>query len=123
MLEKYQEWIQKNVEGTGKGKCLEVAQKMLAEFPELILVRGHYIDGKYRLPHWWLKTADDEIVDPTAAQFFTKGLLDYEEWDESKPEPTGKCPNCGGYCYDNNYCCCKKCEEDYHNYIMGKDKL
>jgi len=116
----YQNWIDKNVE-IPQNNCESYSQDMLDTFPELIRVRGHYDEpciGKR--PHWWLKTKDGLIVDPTAEQFSGPKLYYfYEEWDESQPEPTGKCPNCGGYCYDGLYVCSDKCEKEYSDYING----
>lgn len=80
--------------------------EMQQEFPELIRVRGHYIDCLLGdRPHWWLKTKDGEIVDPTASQF---NPGDYEEFDESNPI-TGKCLNCGDYCYNHKCFCSSEC--------------
>jgi len=114
-------WIQENVDKYGGyGKCKEISSKMQKTFPELKQVRGHYhcpIWGKRQ--HWWLIDANGAVVDPTAAQFPSKGRFEYEIWDESLPQPTGKCPNCGGYCYDHKYLCCKACEIAYEAYCNG----
>lgn len=94
----YQLWIDQNVKD-GTGGCKEVTEAMVKEFPELHRVRGHYhcwIWGKRE--HWWLTTSDGVVIDPTAAQFPSRGEGRYVEFDG--PEPTGKCPNCGEYCYD-----------------------
>lgn len=93
----YQEWIDQLDDVTGK--CEEITAAMAEAFPELRRVRGHYhcwIWGKRE--HWWLMDGD-EVVDPTAAQFPSKGEGSYVEWEGE--EPTGMCPNCGEYCYDN----------------------
>lgn len=104
-LNPYSVWIAANVEGDGYGKCAEVTQAMAAAFPELKRVRGHYyclIWGERS--HWWLVAPDGSIVDPTAAQFPTKGNGEYVEWTEGDEEPTGKCANCGGYVYGGTVC-------------------
>src|SRR5262245_58758582 len=98
---RYINWITDNVSDP-YGNCAEYTLMMLAAFPELKRVRGHYMDivrGQETLflgeqPHWWLIDPQGEIVDPTDAQFASLGKGIYIEWDESQPEPTGKCPNC-----------------------------
>ena len=37
------------------------------------------------------------------------GKCEYIPWDESEPQPTGKCQNCGEYVYDFNYFCSDAC--------------
>jgi len=32
--------------------------------------------------------------------------------------PTGKCPNCGEYCYDGGDCCSERCHKEYVSYLM-----
>jgi len=118
LKQEYQQWIDALPERV-TGQCAEHTLAMQAQFPELVRVRGHYdcpIWGERE--HWWLKTAEGEIVDPTAKQFPTKGHGEYKEWDETQPEPTGMCPNCGGYAYDNKTCCSDKCHREYVAYCM-----
>jgi len=91
---------------------------MVAAFPELKRVRGHYVTGRKEYPHWWCVTAEGTVVDPTAAQF--DGLPGfYEPHVEGSPEPTGKCPNCGGYVYDGGTVCGDACALSYAAYVMG----
>ena len=100
------------------GACREACDAMLLAFPALRLVRGHYQCPLWGdREHWWLVDPGGAIVDPTAAQFPTKGHAQYVEWDESQPEPTGQCPNCGDLCYEGNYCCSKACERAYTAYV------
>lgn len=67
---------------------------MLSEFPELILVAGHIYDARYgKQAHWWLKTVDGDIIDPTASQFPL--ISHYEEWKPGDEVRVGKCMNCG----------------------------
>jgi len=97
------------------GTCEIHSKKMKAIFPELVLVRGHYncpLDGLSE--HWWLKTEDGLIVDPTIVQFVPG--FEYIELDESLPEPTGKCPNCGEYTF-NNESLHEKCAKEYLAYL------
>ena len=97
-------WIE-NLKDT-RCKCKELTQEMQKEFPELIRVRGFYHCPYWgKREHWWLKNKRMEIVDPTAEQFPSKGSGRYEEWIEGQPEPTGKCMNCGEYCFNGNSFC------------------
>jgi len=115
-MNKYEQWIKDNVTET-YGKCSEVTLRMQKAFPELIRVRGHYYCYAWgEREHWWL-TLDEKIIDPTSSQFPSKGFGDYIPWDESQPEPTGKCPNCGEYCYEGRTLCSEDCEISYMAYI------
>ena len=112
MKAEYRAWIDGHVTTVqaARGQCRVVSQQMADVFPELRVVRGHYVDCLIgRRPHWWLVAKDGEIVDPTAIQFAPCG--DYEEWDESRPEPTGKCHHCGEPVYDQSAFCSRKCRE------------
>lgn len=65
-----------------RGKCKEMSEALVAADPTLTLVRGHYIDSQWgEQPHWWTKKPDGTIVDPTAAQFPSKGKGEYVEFD------------------------------------------
>jgi hypothetical protein len=71
---KYSLWIFENVPQYCGGMCFVISTAMVKEFPELKRVRGHYVDlmfGTYE--HWWCKTPDGEIVDPTVSQFTPDG--------------------------------------------------
>lgn len=119
---KYNEWIDSHVKSyeDAYGKCWQVCDLMLKEFQELILVRGHYYCSVWgEREHWWLKTADNKIIDPTKIQFPSFGFGEYIELDNSEPQPTGKCPNCGEYCYNSDTMCSKVCETEYMSYING----
>jgi len=118
-----------------KGKCLSACREMRSVFPELILVRGGVVnvgwmvennEGQPALDlinpgdgHFWLETKDGLIVDPTRKQF-TSGDLHYIAFDESQAHtlPTGKCMNCGFYCYGGRTMLCSdECEADYARYV------
>jgi len=75
-----------------RGKCREMSEELVAADPTLKLVRGYYhcpIWGKQA--HWWATKPDGTIVDPTVAQFPTKGAgAAYEEFDG-----TIECEQCG----------------------------
>ncbi len=65
-----------------RGRCRELSEAAVAENPLLRLVRGHYIDPQWGVqPHWWTVRPDGTIHDPTAAQFPSKGLGEYVEFD------------------------------------------
>ncbi len=117
MLETYKKWIAENVKGNGYGECSEITEQMAEAFPELTRVRGHYYCSAWgERTHWWLVTSDDEIIDPTVEQFPSKGKGVYDSWVEGTEEPTGKCPNCGGYCYGSRYFCSNSCGVEYSAY-------
>lgn len=119
-IEEYFDWIKQYIiakNGDIINKCEQATKLMKKKFPELVRVRGHVIiqvplTGAIRkCQHWWLKTSDNIIIDPTRLQFVN--ILGYEEWDESKPEPTGKCPNCGEFCYNGDFCCSEQCHNEF----------
>ena len=117
MKAKYVAWIAAYVTET-YGKCAKVTEAMQADFPELVRVRGHYYCLIWGVrSHWWLVDTDGEVVDPTAAQFPSGGRGVYVPWEEGTPEPTGVCPNCGGYVYTGDTCCSENCSMEYMAYI------
>jgi len=80
-------------------------------FPELKRVRGHFIcPYKGKSEHWWLKN-NNKIIDPTRSQFAYYSDEQYEEIDETKEQPTGKCHVCGDYCYKDRYTCSEYCSK------------
>jgi|AMWB02.1.fsa_nt_gi hypothetical protein len=107
------EWLQNNDPHL---KCATATLEMVSAFPELTRIRGHvWLCGGYERPHWWCIDKNGDVVDPTASQF--NGIVMYEPWDESLPEPTGVCANCGGYTYNHATCCSDKCHAEYCAYI------
>lgn len=66
-----------------RGKCKEMSEALVAEDPNLTLVRGFYhcpLLGKEQ--HWWCKKPNGTIVDPTKLQFPSGGIKEfYEEFD------------------------------------------
>lgn len=65
-----------------RGRCLELSKKACDEDPTLRLVRGHYYDPMWgKQAHWWCERPDVTILDPTAAQFPSKGKGHYEEFN------------------------------------------
>ena len=117
-MKKYNLWISENVNET-YGKCAELTLKMQEAFPELTRVRGHYYCYTWgEREHWWLFDEENQqIVDPTVDQFPSKGIGEYMPLDESLPEPTGMCPNCGEYCFEGNSMCSENCEISYMAYL------
>lgn len=75
-----------------RGKCKELSEAAVAQDPTLTLVRGHYVCPFWgEQEHWWCVTPDGAIVDPSVAQFPTKGAgADYVPFDG-----TVKCARCG----------------------------
>jgi hypothetical protein len=70
--------------------------RMVEAFPELIRMRGWW----GWIEHWWCKTPDGTIVDPTRHQWPLDRDAVYKEFrDGVDPEPLGKCMNCGDYCW------------------------
>ena len=116
---KYNLWIENFIKENSKtrGLCGIATEQMVKTFPDLKRVRGHVQDALITKPieHWWCIDYEGNIIDPTASQF--NFIISYDERNESLPEPTGECPNCGEYCYNNHFCCCKKCEKEYAAYV------
>ncbi len=74
-----------------RGKCKELSEALVASNPTLTLVRGHYWDYMWgEQPHWWTKDPNGYIIDPSAAQFPSKGAGDYVEIDGNV-----ECAECG----------------------------
>jgi hypothetical protein len=74
-----------------RGKCKEMSEAMVAANPTLQLVRGYYYCSLWgEQAHWWTKTADGTIHDPTKDQFPSRGLGVYVEFDGNID-----CANCG----------------------------
>lgn len=124
MLQKYREWIDLYypTPETAYLACQEATARMQSIFPELKRCKG-LADVEEplglpptRTPHWWLVDSNNEIIDPTAHQYPTR-ILKYEKCDDSKGTPTGRCPNCGGLCYNGEYICSIKCCEEYAAYL------
>ena len=115
--EEYDSWISNHKGNMGAGMCQSRSKEMQKVFPELILCRGYYTSPIDGMPaHWWLKTPDGTVVDPTVGQFKMGKQGCYEEYNEDDhgPLPIGKCMNCGDLVYAGapaTCCCSKECEE------------
>lgn len=65
-----------------RGKCKEMSESLVVANPSLTLVRGYYHCPWWgEQPHWWCKTADGIIIDPTKDQFPSKGNGYYVEFN------------------------------------------
>jgi hypothetical protein len=68
------EWIKTNVLKDGYGECREVCAKMIAAFPGLRRVYGTYSCLIWGMRyHFWCINDQNHVIDPTAAQFPSKG--------------------------------------------------
>jgi hypothetical protein len=114
-MDKYNQWIEDNViKGKELGNCKEYSEKMAEVFPELKVVRGHYYCHTWgERGHFWLVDKWGGIIDPTKAQFPSKGNGRYVPWNEGDEEPTGKCLNCAEYVYNENQFCNDNCEREF----------
>lgn len=121
-LDKYLHWIERNVPKDCLNLCGPMVSEMAEKFPELRKACGEVlISTGYWRPHWWLVAPDGEIIDPTVAQFSSEyyGLHTYVvEYNEFDRQPTGKCPQCGEYCFDGEEVH-EQCFEAYKAYVMG----
>lgn len=99
-----------------RGKCKEYCEYLIKHVPDLILVRGYYIcplSGN-KEEHWWCKTFEGEIIDPTKYQFESFGIGDYEEFSGNfSCEECGKTVsedesiNMGNYIVCSTKCACR----------------
>lgn len=96
----YAAWIKEYVSslnGNVYAMCQEATAQMSKAFPELIRVPGY----AYGSEHWWMKTADGEIVDPTISQFGVNvpDPSRYVEWNPRHLVRVGRCMECGNDIY------------------------
>lgn len=117
----YQAWIDANAPRDAKGKCREVAERMVRQFPELGVYGCYEADGR---GHAWCLTPEGKVVDPTAHQFAGGGgEYDYSGAEPAENLPIGRCLNCGELCYstedrhDREFCS-SGCREAYGRYVM-----
>lgn len=124
MKPEYESWIKTNIRENPFGECRMAAQVMASAFPALRIVRGHYyclIWGERG--HWWCEEKDGTVVDPTAAQFPTKGTGTYKEFTGNDEDlPTGRCANCGEPTYHHATCCSDRCSADYAAWIKSESR-
>lgn len=94
MDDRHARWIAAYLsENNPYGRCKQASEAMQATFPELRIAKGHVHCDWGQRSHWWLVTADGEIVDPTATQF--RAIFSYEEWQPNDKVRVGKCMDCG----------------------------
>ena len=112
---KYQRWIKEFATGDVANQCAEFTKLMNDVYPELRRVCGFYhcpIVGKR--PHWWLIDQNGNIVDPTAVQFPSRGVMgEYIELEGPQGKPKGRCLNCGEVSYHETYFCSDGCRDEY----------
>lgn len=107
----YQDWIANNVVDP-QYRCEYWSKEMVKAFPELKRIRGYFvIHNVNRIPHWWLEDVDGNVIDPTSSQFLLSNDCSYEGLDETISQPTGKCINCGEFCYTQEAFCSDTCAE------------
>lgn len=125
-MSKYDTWIEKNYnKESSYGQCKTACELMKNEFPELTITNGFVVDALWgEREHWWLKTYDESVVDPTKAQFSC--ILEYVEIDDSHPAriyERGTCANCGEHYYvgkdnwDDRTVCSRRCWTAYASYL------
>jgi hypothetical protein len=107
----YRAWIAEHYPTREKAlwRCGDATEKMIEAFPELKRVRGYYDATE----HWWCEAPDGTIIDPTYLQFGDLCTGEYRALDETKPQPTGYCPFCGGFTWgDKSLCGSDECKEE-----------
>jgi hypothetical protein len=125
MPEAYAQWIDENypTQVAAFGACHEATDRMVAAFPELRQVRGYYVDRRWgEREHWWCVDPAGQVVDPTARQFPSRGYGEYVELDPTARQPTGKCPECGGYAFDGETFCSEDHKTSYMAYLAEAAK-
>lgn len=121
MSEQHEQWIAaQNLPPQPCGLCEFVSRRMVEQFPDLRLARGHFAPWgeQRRYPHWWCVAVDGTVVDPTAAQFDGVGPGDYVE--HGGPEPTGKCLHCGEYTYAGASFCDRTCTRGWQTWMEAR---
>lgn len=131
---RYLDWIREHVKGPGHGygKCVEVTGAMLEAFTgELRRRRGFFHDALWgRRTHFWMLTAEGEVVDPTGCQHPSGALLPasaelYEDLTDLTEEemadrvPSGRCAECGADCYRERMFCSDPCARAFELALGG----
>ena len=76
--ERYVAWISENVSDP-YGNCLKYCVAMQKVFPELRRVYGMYYCMTWgEREHFWCVDADNNVIDPTSAQFPSRGIGVYK---------------------------------------------
>lgn len=125
----YADWINATVpKGYGcRGTCRRYSELMVAAFPELRLACGFVVLlGHKDEQHWWCVAPDGTVIDPTSGQFAGwTVVLHYDEVDlddevDRARIPTGKCMNCGEFCYGGRRnACSPACDSELSDYFDG----
>ncbi len=116
MKEQIKNWIKENypTKESAYRKCQEATLKLVKEFPFLSRKRGYVLTEARTVPHWWCEM-DDEIFDPTQAQF--KDIFEYQELEK---EPVGKCMCCGEISFFEKEYCSVACLDESGRYYNKK---
>lgn len=91
---------------------------MIFLFPELIICKGWLGEQE----HWWCKTKNGSIVDPTKHQQSFMGTFGkYREYKDGDEIKVGKCMNCGDNIFGlqengRRDICGSRCEQEFINY-------
>lgn len=132
MDQKYKDWIFNNypTPQSAINMCKEASEAMSQEFPELVVTNGliQVGDEEKKRTHWWLKTKDGKVIDPTAHQYkiFGMAVLEYQEINDDhdlRKFSQGRCHNCGEPYFigkDNwhdSTVCSSKCFKEYSDYL------
>lgn len=127
---KYEVWIRRchaaleDPSASLLGKCKETALALQSAFPELELIKGHvYCPAPWgKRGHWWCKTTDGVIIDPTAVQFPL--IYSYEEYIEGMEVQLGTCLDCGAEIWGDPHTfegctdfCGAECADSYIAYL------
>lgn len=100
------------------GKCRTICEAIANAHPEFALVRGHYFCPRWGVlrAHWWLKTSDGVIYDPTREQFPSMGEGEYTEFNgmcecaqclKQVPEAEAVIAENGNYAFCSDKCYAK----------------
>lgn len=128
----YKQWIIDNypTPHSAVNLCKEACEKMILEFPELVLTNGLIQVGteKDERTHWWCKDPEGNIVDPTAHQYkiFGMRIVFYTEIDNDhdlRKYSQAVCANCGDDYFigkndwSDSTVCSSKCWTAYIKYL------
>lgn len=134
MKAKYSNWIKKHypTPQSAINQCSQACEKLRNDFPELIITNGLIQVGieKDQRSHWWARTINGEIIDPTAHQYeaFGSSIIFYTEITDDhdlRNFEEGRCSNCGEHYFigkDNWNCsttCSSSCFKSYVKYLNG----
>lgn len=105
----YVQWLSLNTKNYGNYDAAPRAvSDMSCTFPELKICRGIYhCYSLGEMDHIWLADSFDNVLDPVAEHFPSRGDGGYELRYETKP--SGACPECGATINRGQLACSQKC--------------